>query len=167
MNNLLYEQNSIARVKRADALTLDVELGSKGDDSQYKSKLRLKDKTWTPVHSFYAVMGGFVIDMRDSPVRKKYFPRSPKRYTLTPDNVLNVAKNQPSVLNIPSKAELWDKSKANGLAKVVVCLQAIWFLAQFISRLSQGLSASLLELTTAAHALCGLLIYTLWWKKPR
>ena len=37
---------------------------------------------------------------------------------------------------------------------------------QCISRLAQGLSISLLELNTFAHALCALLIYGLWWEKP-
>lgn len=76
-----------------------------------------------------------------------------------------MAEHGPSV-DIPSEDELWDKSKASGLTKTIVCLQATWFLAQFISRLALGLSVSILELNTAAHALCALLIYILWWNKP-
>ena len=59
-----------------------------------------------------------------------------------------------------------DKSKADGLAKILICVQAIWFCAQFFARLHQDLMISLLELNTFAHAICALLIYLLWWEKP-
>jgi hypothetical protein len=65
-----------------------------------------------------------------------------------------------------SKEEISDKSKANGLAKSIVCVQAFWFCVQCITRLSQGLPITLLELNTFVHALCALLIYWLWWHKP-
>ncbi|KAK3688991.1 hypothetical protein B0T22DRAFT_490553 [Podospora appendiculata] len=68
-------------------------------------------------------------------------------------------------LNI-SPADLADKSKANGMAKALVCLQALWFCIQCLARVAQGLPLSLLELNTVAHALCALTVYVLWWHKP-
>lgn len=118
------------------------------------------------VHSFYVLMGGFVVDISELPDNEKFFPLFRNRLTLTPKTILFLAEHEPSLLDIPSEADLRDRSKANGITKVIVCLQATWFLVQFISRLSQGLAASLLELNTAAHALCALLIYCLWWSKP-
>jgi hypothetical protein len=43
---------------------------------------------------------------------------------------------------------------------------AIWFCIQCLSRVSQGLAISLLELNTFGHAICSILIYSLWWHKP-
>ena len=42
----------------------------------------------------------------------------------------------------------------------------MWFCAQCIARLSQGLGISLLELSTFGHALVTLFIYCVWWSKP-
>ncbi|KID90379.1 hypothetical protein MAJ_10957, partial [Metarhizium majus ARSEF 297] len=65
-----------------------------------------------------------------------------------------------------SEAAIADKSKANALAKAIVCLQATWFVIQCLVRLTQDVPISLLELYTFAHALCALIIYGLWWRKP-
>ena len=43
---------------------------------------------------------------------------------------------------------------------------ATWFCVQCLTRLAQGLPISLLELNTFGHALCALLIYSMWWRKP-
>jgi hypothetical protein len=68
-------------------------------------------------------------------------------------------------LNI-SKKDLQDKSKANGLAKALVCLQASWFCVQCLVRVGQALPVTLLEINTFAHSICALLVYILWWDKP-
>lgn len=59
-----------------------------------------------------------------------------------------------------------DKSKANQLAKTIICIQAVWFMVETLSRIIQGLAVSLLELNTFAHTLCALLIFYFWWHKP-
>lgn len=68
-------------------------------------------------------------------------------------------------LNI-SKEDLQDKSKASGLAKALVCLQASWFCVQCLVRVGQALPVTLLEINTFAHSICALLVYSLWWDKP-
>ena len=65
-----------------------------------------------------------------------------------------------------SKKYLQDKSKANGLAKSLVCLQASWFCVQCLVRVGQALPVTLLEINTFAHSVCALLVYILWWYKP-
>lgn len=73
----------------------------------------------------------------------------------------------PSWLPDISEEDIKDKSKADGLTKTIVCIQATWFIVQCIVRLTTtGSSISLLELNTFAHAICALLIYGLWWDKP-
>ncbi|KAL9623894.1 MAG: hypothetical protein Q9160_001886 [Pyrenula sp. 1 TL-2023] len=162
MTEILETRKKSPSLDSAIASERDIELGS----TREPPKLHLKDREWSMVHSFYVVMGGFVVDITELPDNEKFFPLSRKRLTLTPETLLFLAEHEPSLLDIPSEADLRDKSKANGITEMIVCLQATWFLAQFISRLSQGLAASLLELNTAAHALCALLIYCLWWSKP-
>lgn len=46
--------------------------------------------------------------------------------------------------------------------------EALWFCAQCLSRILQGMGISLLELNTLVHALYALyalLIYCVWWNK--
>ncbi|KAI4198747.1 MAG: hypothetical protein LQ350_005070 [Teloschistes chrysophthalmus] len=123
----------------------------------------------TLVHGFYIVMGGFTFDESKDP-KPRIWPRGTDR--LTP-NVMTVLacltsheKALRDVLPWLSEEEIWDKSKANGLAKTIVCIQAAWFCTQCIARLGQGMPISLLELNTFAHAVCALLVYILWWNKP-
>ncbi len=75
-------------------------------------------------------------------------------------------KDLREVIPFVSEEEIWDKSKANALAKTIVCIQATWFCAQCIVRIAQQMPISLLELHTFAHAICALLVYVLWWSKP-
>ncbi|KAI9671812.1 MAG: hypothetical protein M1831_003340 [Alyxoria varia] len=67
--------------------------------------------------------------------------------------------------NVPEE-DILDKSKANGLAKLLVMAQASWMLLQCIGRLYARLPVTLLEVNTVAHVLCALLMYALWWHKP-
>ncbi|KAF5353604.1 hypothetical protein D9758_013759 [Tetrapyrgos nigripes] len=118
---------------------------------------------WTLVHSFYACMGGFAFDTSQ---HDSFLPENQTRITLTPTGIRFLMKYAPEIIPDISVEELSDKSKANGLAKLLVCFQAAWFCVQFIARIAQSLSFSLLELNTFAHAACALISYGLWWKKP-
>jgi hypothetical protein len=121
---------------------------------------------WTHVHSFMAVMGGFVVDTTELDEDEQYLPGSRTRITLAPNGVHGLAKYAPETLPDVSIEDIRDKSKADTLAKFIVCVQAIWFCIQIVVRMAQHLPISLLELNTFAHALCALLIYCLWWDKP-
>jgi hypothetical protein len=116
---------------------------------------------WTTMHSFFAVMGGFAFDTSNVPKEEKFLLGSRDRVTLHPDAVESLAQEAPLLLLDISQAAIADKCKANALAKGIVCLQAVWFTIQCVFRLSQGLSISLLELNTFAHAICALVIYFL------
>ncbi|KAE9392714.1 hypothetical protein BT96DRAFT_830269, partial [Gymnopus androsaceus JB14] len=118
---------------------------------------------WTPVHSFFAVMGGFVFDTTGG---EPFLPGSKVRTTLTPEGVAFLMRHSPELIPHLTKEQILDKSKADGLSKTLVCLQAGWFCLQCIARVAQRLPISLLELTTVAHALCMLVAYFLWWNKP-
>ena len=118
------------------------------------------------VHSYYSVMGGFAIDTSVLPPEIKGPFSSKKWMTLTWVGVRLLMKEEPHLLPQLSLSQIEDKAKANGLAKTIVCAQAIWFCLQCVTRIIQGLSISILELNVFCHALCALLIYILWWHKP-
>ncbi|KAK3488580.1 hypothetical protein B0T13DRAFT_406274 [Neurospora crassa] len=133
---------------------------------------------WTMMHSFLAVMGGFVVEMNNQPRSddkaeiQSFLPWKSNgacrtRLTLVPEALaLFKKKGLNSLIPKPSLVHIQDKSKGNTLAKALVCLQASWFCAQCFTRFAQGLAISLLELNTFGHAVCTLIIYSLWWSKP-
>ncbi|KAB8648454.1 hypothetical protein FH972_026112 [Carpinus fangiana] len=141
------------------------------EDSESQST-PLKRHPWTLTHGHYAVMGGFVFEMEPGEVN--FLPRMisgiekprPTRITLSPEGIVWLLQNEPSLLPDISEHQITDKSKANGIAKTFVCMQAIWFCAQCIARLAQNMSISLLELHTFAHAVCAVTTYMVWWNKP-
>jgi len=81
-------------------------------------------------------MGGFAIDFDTSFIRNK---PTPFRATLTARGVSFLAKcNYLPPPNI-SKAFIDDKSKADSLAKVLVCVQAMWCLMQYFGGVASHL----------------------------
>jgi hypothetical protein len=113
------------------------------------------------VHSFYAGMGGFVAEPVVSPVDGGLS----ERLTLSARGIAFLARcgHLPNI----DKDDIEDKSKADGLAKSLVCVQAGWMVVQVIGRIALGLPVTLLEVNTLGHVLCALVIYLLWWHKPR
>jgi len=110
---------------------------------------------WTLRHSFYANMGGFVLQPRDStpfPVHGLHLIYLVKEGYLTLPEITD--------------EEISDKSKANLLAKVLVCLQTGWFVVQCFGRVAQNLPLTTLELTTISYVWCTWAIYAQWLKKP-
>lgn len=110
-------------------------------------------------------MGGFVFDNSRNPETLP-FRGGRERVAIHPDLLLWLAENEPDMIPDISIGHIMDKSKANGLAKFLVCVQAGWFGVQVIARLGQGLAVTLLELNVFAHVVCALLTYAVWWNKP-
>ena len=120
---------------------------------------------WGLAHGFYAVMGGFALGVDDG-VAEPFLPGGTTRAALTKEGVRFLLQHEPDALPGISRADIQDKSKADGLKKLLVCAQAVWFGVNCITRLAQGLPISLLELNACAHAACALIIYAFWWEKP-
>ncbi|KAF2142451.1 uncharacterized protein K452DRAFT_270118 [Aplosporella prunicola CBS 121167] len=114
---------------------------------------------WTMVHGHYVAMGGLAVEFHLGSAQTR-------RIVLTVDAFKAVLDKYPSSMLELSESHIKDKSKANTLAKTLVCIQALWFCIQCFSRMGQRLSISLLELNTLGHAICALLMYLLWWDKP-
>ncbi|KAI9713056.1 MAG: hypothetical protein M1820_001041 [Bogoriella megaspora] len=120
---------------------------------------------WTISHSYFAGMGGFVFEKEFLPQGEKTLFNAPERLTLTASGVLLLARcgHLPDV----HRDVIWDKSKADGLAKTVVCVQAAWMIVQIGGRLVVHEPVTLLEVNTLGHIFCAFIIYVLWWKKPK
>jgi hypothetical protein len=116
------------------------------------------------MHSFYAGMGGFAIDT--SPTDgKEFIPGSP-RLALTAKGILFLLSHGYALPRV-SKASIKDRSKADGLAKILVCLQAGYIIVQYVGRLAAHLPQTFLEINTIGHVLCALIMYMFWWDKPQ
>ena len=122
---------------------------------------------WTLVHGFYAGMGGFDFPLSNlvTDSGTPIFESDCKRLTLTARGVALLADC--NLLPDIERQFLNDKSKSDGLSKFLACLQAAWLIVQVIGRLRSGLQVTLLEVNTLGHVLCVLVIYILWWHKPR
>ncbi|KAL9012853.1 MAG: hypothetical protein Q9173_002404 [Seirophora scorigena] len=122
--------------------------------------------SWTPLHSFYANMGGFVFDLDElSTQHGGAFTNKIPRLTLTPRGVALLAAC--GYLPKISREDILDKNKSDNVSKLLSVLQALWMLAQIVSRLYGKLSVTLLEVNTLAHIICAIIIYALWWNKPK
>ncbi len=121
---------------------------------------------WTRTHSFYANMGGFVFDLEeDCPAERDTFTPKHSRLTVTPRGMALLARC--GFLPKISKEDILDKSKSDNLSKVISVVQALWMLAQIVGRLITDLPITLLEVNTLAHIMCAMIIYILWWDKPK
>lgn len=114
-------------------------------------------KKFTLKYGFLVVMGGIIA--RDIVELTDHV--DPPR-TLTPTAVLFFARR--GVFFDVSSEEILDKSKANVVGKVLICIQVIWFAIQVITRLGAGYPLTLIEVHTVVHVLCALVMYILWWE---
>ncbi|KAL9101280.1 MAG: hypothetical protein Q9163_003452 [Psora crenata] len=110
---------------------------------------------WSMRHGFYASMGGFMLQPRDS----KPFPVNSKQlhYLVTRGYI-----PYPSI----TEAEVWDKSKQDGFQKTLTMLQTGWFVIQCLGRAIQRLPLTTLELTTFSFVFCTFASYYQWSNKP-
>jgi hypothetical protein len=63
--------------------------------------------------------------------------------------------------------DIRDKSKGDNLSKLLTLLHVVWFAAQFVERLHQGLSISKLETATVGFVFIHICTCGFWWKKPQ
>ncbi|KAA6410255.1 MAG: hypothetical protein FRX48_05676 [Lasallia pustulata] len=110
---------------------------------------------WTIAHGFYLNMGGIVLDVGGH----RRFPITYKQLVVLLDR---------SVVTLPdiSEDEIKDKSKADGFAKAVSCMQVGWLAVQSIARAKQHLPLTTLELTTLGFVANSLVVFYIWWEKP-
>jgi hypothetical protein len=108
---------------------------------------------WTMTHSFYAYMNGFTAEDEDGNWRDLDF-----------SCVEDLSDIDTST--IPTIAEILDKSKADTLAKLMVCCQLLFLVPQCVARARQHMPISTPEVATIGYAAVSLMAYVYWWKKP-
>lgn len=67
----------------------------------------------------------------------------------------------------PTEAELKDKGKSDGLTKLIVLVQTLWFVIQCIARGLRDLPLTELEIVTLAYAMLNFFTFVFWWDKLR
>ena len=89
-------------------------------------------------HGFYAIMGGIAFEIPDNiPESRKFLPSHLKETWFIGNKAIRLLLEQAEYRDIIpnlSVGEIESRSKANGLAKTLVCIQALWFIAQCITR---------------------------------
>ena len=110
---------------------------------------------WTMRHGFYANMGGFVVEPRNS----KPFPVNSKQLHYL------VTRGYTTFPSISGK-DIWDKSKQDGFQKILTLVQTLWFSIQVLGRAIQHLPVTTLELTTFGFVFCTFAAYYQWSNKP-
>ena len=103
-------------------------------------------------------MGGFVVNISE-------LHNTLTMLTLTPTGILALA-DRGHFLAVSSDM-INDKSKADLLAKGLIMCQVTWLVVQCIARASVDLPLTLLEVHTCVHVVCAVMMYTLWWHKPK
>ena len=143
--------------KSAKLLSSLVQNDVTGSNNFNESALKgVRKHDWTFTHSFFASTGGFVlecspgiIEKDDEELDEEHSQGFGTRHTITARGILLLARcgHLPDI----SLEDILDKSKASGLAKALVMLQASWILLSILGRLVARLPVTLLEVNTVAH----------------
>ncbi|KAK4210255.1 hypothetical protein QBC37DRAFT_292882 [Rhypophila decipiens] len=159
-------------------LRKQIELDSKYRLSRSDKSKGMSTRTWTLSQCFYAVMGGFAADSPWVDFRTRCRADVPansqddteggcsvrKRAAITAEGVrlMSFLGRLPHI----HEAQIQDKSKADWMAKSLICIQVGWMVVQVIGRVIKKMPVSLLEINTCGHVVCAMAIYLLWWSKP-
>ncbi|KAI9808922.1 MAG: hypothetical protein M1827_007147 [Pycnora praestabilis] len=112
-------------------------------------------KQWTLRHGFFADMGGFLLEPRDStpfPITSRHL-----HWLLVQDYL-----PYPDV----TTEEIWDKSKQDTIAKIITCFQIGYLVLQCLGRAAQHLAITTMELSALAIVVCSILTSLCWLQKP-
>jgi len=91
---------------------------------------------------------------------------STPRKTLDNNDVVRMMKFTLDLVSDIPESVITDRSGADGLRKAVLVIQVLSFFVNCIARWAEGLSLSLLEVSTTSPGLCCLATYVAWWSKP-
>ncbi|KAF9004273.1 hypothetical protein BDQ17DRAFT_1174087, partial [Cyathus striatus] len=111
----------------------------------------LSENGWTMKHAHFLRMGGFYAEEHG-------------RILNLQDILIYLNLEKISFRNV-TEADIQDKSKADGLSKIVLVTQSLWFVIQCIGRRAKGLDLAPLEVTTLAITACTFMLSIIWWNK--
>ena len=110
---------------------------------------------WTIRHAFFADMGGILLEPRNS---TPFLVNSRQLAYLVQQGYTQC----PSI----SETEIWDKSKADTMTRVLTLAQSTWLAIQLCCRAAQHLPTTTLELSAGAVVLCTFGTFVCWLQKP-
>ncbi|KAG1732849.1 uncharacterized protein EDB91DRAFT_1150514 [Suillus paluster] len=116
---------------------------------------RSENYAWTQTHSFFALMGGFMLYVDGEPY-----------HILLPDPLLDLIRAGSIDAPTLTEKQIHDRSKGNAISKGLIILQVSWFILQLISRAIYHLETTQLEVGTLAFAVLNFITYAVWWNKP-
>lgn len=108
---------------------------------------------WTVTHGFFIIMGGF-----------HQFNGALPGVFLLPKDVIGLVSE--GLLIPPSEEDIKDRGKADWFSKLIVLVQTVWFVMQYIARYIEHLPITELETVTLAYTAVIVAVYTCWWDKP-
>lgn len=114
--------------------------------------------TWSLQTCYLFIMGGITIEYDTNSGRRRKYLSSERFYNLLKNKLLPQFDIE--------DAEIEDHSKADVLVKVLALVQILWFVAQAIGRVAQGLAFTTIELFTLGIIVCAVVIFTFCWSKP-
>ncbi|KAF7970316.1 hypothetical protein HWV62_24388 [Athelia sp. TMB] len=129
-----------------------------------EKKLGRTDQSWTIVHGFFIIMGGFHYYRDGEPMWPIPFTADRTGTEYRHKDVLTLVKSRSLVP--PTVEELGDRSKGDTLSKAVAVCQTLWFVTQCIARRAQGMVVTNLEIMTLAYTVITVAMYAAWWHKP-
>lgn len=82
---------------------------------------------------------------------------------------LALARQHGVIQKLPSVEveDIQDRSKSDGLVRILAVIQVLWLVIQMIARRVVGVSSSALEFSTLAFSSCAFIIYLIEWRKPK
>ncbi|KAF3272477.1 hypothetical protein TWF970_009979 [Orbilia oligospora] len=116
---------------------------------------KLECEGWTIRHGFFADMGGFLLQPKDS---TPFLVNSRQMAYLVEREYIQC----PTI----TEEEIWDRSKADSLSKLITAAQATWLLFQLGGRAVLKLPTTTLELSAGAIVLCSFGTFICWLHKP-
>lgn len=108
--------------------------------------------TYTLRQAFFIVSGGLIVETQSF--------RSEPYLTIKPAGAIELARC--GQLQPVDKDVINDKSKADPITKVLVCVQAGRFIVPSIARIAQNLPLALLEIHVLTNVIIALLMYLFW-----
>jgi len=116
---------------------------------------KLGHTQWTVRHGFFADMGGIILQ-----------PKSSAPFLVNSRQLAYLVEKE--YIKCPSitAEEIWDKSKADTLAKIITLIQASWLVIQLLGRAILHLPTTTLELSAGAIVFCTFGTFFCWLHKP-
>ncbi|KAF4549327.1 Hypothetical protein D9617_22g066730 [Elsinoe fawcettii] len=112
-------------------------------------------KHWTLTHAYFADQGGFLLRTPD-------YPPVPLDGLQLHYLVINGYIDMPTI----TRKTIMDRNKVDTVLRLITQWQTLWFFANMILRLQEGIHITSLELTTVAFITCSGTSAFFWWHKP-